>query len=125
MNEPTLPRIDAAHKMYIIRGKTMKKLLLSALILGTAVFVVPSSAEAATTSTTAAVADPQIRVQIGGNRNRWRRARTVISTRYTRVGRYRYRETIRTTYMPNGRVRRQVISRVRVGGYGSGYGYVR
>jgi len=123
MNEPTLPRIDAAHKMYIIRGKTMKKLLLSALILGTAAFVVPSAAEA---STTAAVADPQIRVQIGGNRNRWRRARTVISTRYTRVGRYRYRETIRTTYMPNGRVRRQVISRVRVGGrYGSGYGYMR
>lgn len=69
-------------------------------------------------------ADPQIRVQIGNNRNRRynRRARVVTSTRITRVGRYRYRETIRTTYMANGRTRTQVISRVRIG---RSYGYIR
>jgi hypothetical protein len=100
----------------------MKKLLLLTLMLGTMAFVVPSVE--AKGSATVAAADPQIRVQIGNNRNRrWnRRARTVITTRITRVGRYRYRETIRTTYLPNGRVRTQVISRVRIG---RGYGYIR
>ena len=79
-------------------------------------FAMPSTeANAATTVS----ADPQIRVQIGGNQ-RYRRnvrvRRVVTSTRTVGFGRNRYRETIRTTYMPNGRTRVQVISRTRVGG---------
>ena len=61
-------------------------------------------------------ADPQIRVQIGRNRyRRYRRARTVVRTRVTRVGPYRYRETIRMTYLPNGTSRTVVVNRVRLG----------
>ena len=92
----------------------MKKLILSALILGTCIVVVPSI-EAKTTDTNMN-ADPQIRVQIGRNhRRRYRRARTVTRTRITRVGRWRYRETIRTTYFANGTSRTVVINRVRLG----------
>ena len=90
----------------------MKKSLLFALVVGTLAFGVPI-AEAKTTAAQA-VSDPQIRVQIGRNRYRHRRARSVISTRIVRIGRYRYRETIRTTYRPNGRILTQVISRVRL-----------
>jgi hypothetical protein len=74
-----------------------------------------ASAEASPT-TTPSVGEPQIRVQIGRNRNRRvnRRVRTVVTTRVTGFGRHRYRETIRTTYLPNGRTRTQVISRVRM-----------
>jgi hypothetical protein len=94
----------------------MKKLLLSALILGTSVVVVPSIEAKTTSNGVIANADPQIRVQIGrNNRRRFRRARTVTTTRITRVGMWRYRETIRTTYLPNGTVRRTVISRQRIG----------
>src|SRR4051794_483778 len=86
-----------------IRGIIMKKLAALAILSGTLAFTVPA-AEAAT-SATASAGDPQIRVQIGRNTrwNRNRRARTTVTTRITQVGRYRYRETIRTTYMPNGR----------------------
>jgi hypothetical protein len=72
------------------------------------------AAEAKTTPS--AIDAPQIRVQIGRNRNRFRRARTVVSTRIIGFGRNRYRETIRTTYLPNGRVITKVISRERIGG---------
>ena len=92
----------------------MKKLILSALILGTSIVVVPSIE--AKTTTTNMNADPQIRVQIGrNNRRRYRRARTVTTTRITRVGMWRYRETIRVTYLPNGTTRTTVISRQRLG----------
>lgn len=92
----------------------MKKLILSALILGTSIVLVPSI-EAKTTATNMK-ADPQIRVQIGrNNRRRYRRARTVTTTRITRVGMWRYRETIRVTYLPNGTTRTTVISRQRLG----------
>ncbi|MEJ7848998.1 MAG: hypothetical protein WKF92_13015 [Pyrinomonadaceae bacterium] len=90
----------------------MKKLLVFTLILGTMVFVVPS-VEA---KSAAAIinADPQMNVQIVQNRRNRRLRRIVTTTRVTRAGRYRYRETIRTTYLPNGRTRTQVISRVRI-----------
>ena len=95
----------------------MKKLLILTLMFGTMAFVVPSVD--ARTATNAVTADPQVRVQIGNSRyrRRWnnRRARVVTTTRITRVGRYRYRETIRVTYFPNGRTRTQVIRRVRIG----------
>ena len=97
----------------------MKKFLVFSALVGAMAFAVPS-VEAKSTAT-AASADPQIRVRIGDQRryrnSRWnnRRPRTVTTTRITRVGRFRYRETIRTTYLPNGRTRTQVISRTRVG----------
>lgn len=86
-------------------------------MVGAMAFIVPSI-EAKNLAATAA-ADPQIRVQIGPNRrnNRFnRRVRTVTQTRVTWIGRYRYRETVRTTYFANGRTRTQVVSRVRMGG---------
>jgi hypothetical protein len=95
----------------------MKKLLAMSLLVGAGMFAVPSTEASAATAVNA---DPQIRVQIGGNqRNRRfnnRTRRVVTTTRITGFGRNRYRETIRTTYLPNGRTRVEVISRTRVGG---------
>lgn len=91
----------------------MKKLIVFSLMLGTMIFVVPS-VEAKSTAAAVTAAAPQINVRLGQNRRRNRRV--VTTTRVTRVGRYRYRETIRTTYLPNGRTRTQVISRVRLVG---------
>lgn len=75
-------------------------------------FAVPS-AEAKTTS---ASVEAKVSASLAQPR-RWRNrpVRTVTRTRITRVGRYRYRETIRTTYHRNGRVTTRVISRVRLG----------
>lgn len=82
-------------------------------MLGAMAFTVPS-VEAKSPMTV--VTNPQINVQIGRrNRNRGVR-RVVTTTRIRWVGRYRYRETIRTTYYRNGRTNVQVISRVRLGG---------
>ena len=102
----------------------MKKLLLSASLLGSLVIIAPAAAEAKTTSN--AVDAPQIRVQIGNTRrNRYRRARTVTTTRVVGYGRNRYRETIRVTYLPNGRTITRVISRQRVGWGNNNYRYRR
>lgn len=77
--------------------------------------IVVPAVEAKTTSATTLIAGgPQVSIRVGRQR-RYRPRRVVIRTRITRVGRYRYRETIRTTYLPNGRVRTQVIRRVRLG----------
>lgn len=47
---------------------------------------------------------------------RWnnRRVRTVTQTRIVRQGFRTFRETLRITYLPNGRTRTQIISRVRI-----------
>src|SRR5690349_20781618 len=87
----------------------MKKFLILSAMAGAMAFAVPSI-EAKTTAAPASAgsAEPQINVRIGQpRRNRWnnRQRRTVTTTRVTRVGRFRYRETIRTTYLPNGRTR--------------------
>ncbi len=95
----------------------MKKFLALALLAGS-IAIVPSAAEAKTTTVGASAGEPQIRVQMGRNRNRrWnnRRVRTATTTRITRIGRFRYRETIQTTYRANGRTTSRVISRVRLG----------
>jgi hypothetical protein len=112
--KPYVRPLSIGGNNYKNKGKIMKKLIALALISGTLAFTVPAAE--ASPSGAPAVGDPQIRVQIGRNRNRrWnRRVRTVITTRVTRFGRYRYRETIRTTYLPNGVTRTQVISRVRL-----------
>lgn len=91
----------------------MKKFLILSLMLGTMAFVIPS-VEAKTSSP--AITAPQVRIQIGRNRRnrRWNRQRRVVTTtRIAQVGRTRYRETIRTTYWPNGRTTAQVINRTR------------
>lgn len=94
----------------------MKKFLVTTLMFGAlGLFVPATEARAATAEVTA---DPQIRGRIyTQNRRRWnnRRPRSVITTRITRIGRYRYRETIRRTYLPGGRVRTVVLRRVRIG----------
>ena len=90
----------------------MKKVLIFALLLGTIGVVAPSAeAKSAGTSVGAIAEAPQVWRQ----RNR-RNRRVVTTTRIRRVGPYRYRETIRITYLPNGRTRTQVIRRVRVAG---------
>ena len=94
----------------------MKKLIVLSLMFGSLMFALPST-EAMAASAMAA-ATPQIIIQpVRNRRGRWnRRTRTVISTRITRVGPYRYRETIRTTYFANGTTRTVVLNRVRLGG---------
>ncbi|HKX82948.1 MAG TPA: hypothetical protein VJL58_01910 [Pyrinomonadaceae bacterium] len=91
----------------------MKRIFAILLVFGATWVVVPAvEAKAAFTSATAAA--PQL---WEGNqpRRRWnRRPYTVIRTRTVRVGYRVYRERIRVTYLPNGRTRTQVISRVRI-----------
>jgi Ni/Co efflux regulator RcnB len=97
----------------------MKKILALSFALSAAILAMPSSSLLA-----AAPAGPQdMRQERNDRRDRddrndrrdnRRRARTVTTTRIVREGRWRYRETVRTTYLSNGRTRTQVISRVRV-----------
>jgi hypothetical protein len=82
------------------------------MALGALMAVVPV-AEAAvpaakTDSSMVRVHEPQVW------RDRDRTRRTVIRTRIVRVGFRRYRETYRTVYLPNGRVRTTVVNRVRI-----------
>src|SRR6476620_6912455 len=97
----------------------MRKLIAMSLLVGAGLFAMPSTEANAATNTVAA---PQVRVVVGERQNRrwnnrrWnnRQRRVVTTTRITRVGAYRYRETIRTVYLPNGGTRTQVIRRVRL-----------
>jgi len=93
----------------------MKKLLATAIMIGSGIVAVPSLQAAPTPGVSASV-DPQIRVQIGRNRRyRNRRVRRVVTTtRIRRIGFRTYRETIRTTYFPNGTSRTVVIQRQRI-----------
>jgi hypothetical protein len=91
----------------------MKKLLTISALLGSLIIFAPS--QEANAATAANINAPQIRVQIGRNQRRGVR-RTVTQTRIVRSGFATYRETYRITYLPNGRTRTQVISRVRIGG---------
>jgi len=91
------------------------------LILGTSIVAVP--AIEAKTAASASAADPQIRVQIGRNNRRYNRRwerrrmrRVVTTTRIRRIGFRTYRETIRTTYLPNGSTRTVVVNRERIRG---------
>lgn len=90
----------------------MKKLLTISALLGSLIIFAPSQEANAASATK--VAEPQIRIQIGRNQRRARR--TIVQTRIVRRGFATYRETYRVTYLPNGRTRTQLISRVRVGG---------
>ena len=50
------------------------------------------------------------------NDRRWnnRRVRVTTQTRIVRQGFRTFRETLRITYLPNGRTRTQIINRVRI-----------
>jgi len=105
----------------------MKKLFTLVLTLASFAFVVPST-ETGTTSA-AALGTPQIRVQIGRSRRRWRNrdwrryenrgerigyGRVYTTTRLVQRGYRTYRETYRIMTLPNGRTQTTLISRVRV-----------
>ena len=90
----------------------MKKAIVLSLMLGSSIILLPSfEAKAATTATVSG--EPQVTLQIGRNR-RYRRPRIVTTTRVRFVNGRRIRETVRTTYLPNGRTRTQVVRRVRL-----------
>ena len=89
----------------------MKKILIFALMLGSIGLVVPT-AEARTADISAGTTTETTQLW----RQRRRGRRIVTTTRIRRIGPYRYRETIRVTYLANGRTRTQVIRRVRLAG---------
>lgn len=95
--------------------KDLKKLLIVPVILGTVVLV-PVAAEASPASAERSVVVNESSTLSVQPRGRWnnRRPRTVIRTRIVTVGFRRYRETVRYTYLPNGRVNTKVINRVRI-----------
>ena len=90
----------------------MKKLLVAAIIFGSAVMFVPSVE--AKSAGAAAVSETQIIVQQPGRRWGRQRQRTRTYTRVVRRGYRTYRETYRVTYRPNGRTVTRMISRVRI-----------
>ena len=95
----------------------MKKAIVFSLMFLTLGIIAPASAEAKTPATAVSSTEGQVYGQRRGRNWNRGRVRTVTRTRIVwRSGR-RYRETYRITYLPNGRTRIQVISRVRLGGY--------
>ncbi len=98
----------------------MKKLLLSIVLLSSVTFVGSSTANAAT----AAVGNPQLRIEVGQRRHRWWRDRGYATgermgygrtfTRDVQRGWRIYRETYQVRYLPNGMTQTMLISRVRI-----------
>lgn len=95
----------------------MKKLLV--LILTLAGFVGLGTGAAETKAGTVTNVTPQIRVEIGRQRNRWprdyRRVRVTRQTRIVRYGWRTYRETYLVRFYPNGQTDTTLISRERIG----------
>ena len=95
----------------------MKKALILSLILGSSIVMLPTVEAKAAVPTMTEASAHQTWMQ---TRRRIRRGpygrmrRVVTTTRTRRIGRYVYRETIRTAYLPNGRTRTTVTRRVRV-----------
>lgn len=95
----------------------MKKALILSLILGSSIVMLPAvEAKAATTALTGNAGQTweQSRYRRYRRHPYQRVRRVVTTTRTRRVGRYVYRETIRTAYLPNGRTRTTVTRRVRI-----------
>ncbi|HEV7473871.1 MAG TPA: hypothetical protein VGN90_07470 [Pyrinomonadaceae bacterium] len=97
----------------------MKKLLVLTLTLASFGFFGFGSQAAEAKANTVTNATPQVQIQFGSQRNRWRRnnrgARTVRQTRIVRQGYRTYRETYLITYFWNGRTDSRLISRERIG----------
>ena len=101
------------------KGEIMKKLITSALIVGAAIVAIPSMSILAATPAPQEMQrqnrqDNDRRDNDRRDNDRNRRGRTVTTTRIVREGRWRYRETIQTTYLRNGQSRTRVISRQRI-----------
>lgn len=92
----------------------MKKLLSFILSLAS-VGVIAWSTEAKAAALPTTITAPQVRIQIGPRRRHARRVRVMTQTRIVHRGRWIYRETYRVRYLPNGRILRTVIHRVRIG----------
>jgi len=97
----------------------MKKLLLSIVLLSSFTFVGSSVASA----TTPAVGNPQLRIEVGQRRRRWRNRGYATGerigygrtfTRDVQRGWRIYRETYQVRYLPNGMTQTMLISRVRI-----------
>lgn len=92
----------------------MKK-LLSLSILSLSMLVGVSAVEAKTSSAAELNNSANASYSNAAQPGRWnRRVRIVTRTRIVRVGYRRYRETIQTRILPNGRRTTRVISRVRI-----------
>ena len=95
----------------------MKGKLIAGLMALSALMAVVPVAEAAVPAKTersiVRTHEPQVQIRIGRNR-RFRGGRSVTRTRIVRVGFRRYRETYRVTFLPGGRTRTTVVSRVRI-----------
>lgn len=93
----------------------MKKFLALAILLLSAAAFVPSVEAKSNNSAANNVVEPQIRVRLGRQNRRFnRRVRVVTQVRNVRRGRALFRETYRTTYLPNGRVQTRLISSIRI-----------
>jgi hypothetical protein len=88
------------------------KRLLSLILSLASVGIITLSAEAKTAGSPAAIAAPQVRIQIGPRRRHARRVMT--QTRIVHRGGQIYRETYRVMYLPNGMTRTRLIDRVRI-----------
>lgn len=89
----------------------MKKFITLSLLIATFAF--------SATFASAQSYNPQRGYNQNQRDNRWNnrrnnRVRTVTQTRIVRQRNRVFRETIRITYLPNGRTRTQVIRRVRI-----------
>jgi len=97
----------------------MKKLILSIVLLSSVTFIGSTSANAANP----AVGNPQVQIQIGQRRRRWRNRGYATGnrigygrtfTRDVQTGWRIYRETYQVRYLPNGMTQTMLISRVRI-----------
>jgi hypothetical protein len=102
------------------KGDFMKKLLLTLLLLSSFSFIGSSNAVSAATPV---VGNPQLRIQIGQRRRRWRNRNWAEGervgygrtfTRDVQRGWRLYRETYQVRYLPNGMTQTMLISRVRI-----------
>jgi len=91
------------------------KLIAGAIALGGLMAVVPvAEAAVPAVKTESSIVRSAHAPQVWRDRDRYRGRRVVTRTRVVRVGLRRYRETYRTVYLPNGRVRTTVVSRIRI-----------
>jgi hypothetical protein len=94
-----------------------KKLLVLTLTLASFGFLGLGFEASEAKASTVTTATPQIRIQVGPERNRYRRhyrVREVQQTRIVQRGWRRYRETYLVRYFPNGQTQTTLISRERI-----------
>ena len=99
----------------------MKKLFTLLLTFGSFVFI--GSSPPANAVTTATLGTPQVRIELGRQRRRyrnrdWARGERIgygrTFTRVVRRGWRTYQETYRVRYLPNGTTQTVLVSRVRL-----------